>query len=76
MRLSQLTRRMDRGDEIRVCLSATPVDRMEIYCGAVRGIKKENPINGMFVSHVCACDECIVVEVQERKKGGQSPGAD
>ncbi len=73
MRLSQLTRRMDRGDELRVCLFGAPIDRNEIYAGKVREIKRDDPINGMSVSHVCAIGDTIVVEVAERGGGKGNP---
>ena len=68
MRLSQLTKRMDRGDEIRVCLFGAPIDRMEIYHGTAGGIKKDDPIRGMIVSHVAAASDTMVVEVRENNK--------
>ena len=68
MRLSQLTRRMDRDDEIRVCDYFAPCGRNPLYEGRVRGIKRDDPINGMPVSHVYACEDTIVVEIAERRK--------
>lgn len=70
MRLSQLTRRMDRSDEICVCLFGAPVKRMILYRGAVRGIKRADALNGMFVNHVCSDGDMIVVEVKERSAVG------
>ena len=67
MRLSQLTRRMDRSDEICVCLFGAPVDRAVLYHGAVCGIKRDDALNGMFVNHVCSDDDLIIVEVKERR---------
>lgn len=63
MRLSQLTRRINRDDMIMVFEQNAPVDQNLLYEGRVRGIKRDNPINRMSVSHVCAVGDTIVVEV-------------
>ena len=67
MRLSQLTRRMNRGDEICVCLFGAPIDRNELYRGAVGGIGRDDPLNRMSVSMVLADGDVLIVEVEKRK---------
>ena len=72
MRVSQLIRAMDKNDDIVINDFAKPVDNMTIYEGAVRGIRKDNPINKMHVSCICASNDtiCIVAE-NPREKGGE-----
>lgn len=69
MRLSQLTRRMDRRDEIQVCLLGEPIDRNVAYSGAVRGIGRDDPLNRMSVNHVCACEDVLLIEVRNPTVG-------
>lgn len=76
MRLSQLTRRMDRGDEIRVCLFGAPIGREKLYCGAVRGIRKEDCMNAMSVCRVYACGGTVIVEVKAREGCSQKAMVD
>ena len=63
MRLSQLTRRIDRDDTIMVFDEKAHVDQNLLYAGRVRGIKREDPINGAFVEGIMAQDNriCILI---------------
>ena len=61
MKVSQLLHAMDRDDEIVIDDGNKKLDRMTIYSGAVRGIKRDDPINKMVVKGVFATDDKIVV---------------
>lgn len=67
MRLSQLTRRMDKDDEICVMDSEASIDQNLLYEGRVRGIRREDPLNGAFVECICAADSVICVAVSQKK---------
>ena len=49
MRVSQIIHAMDRDDEILIEEANNKIDRMTLYHGEVRGIKKDDPINKMHV---------------------------
>ena len=70
MRVSQLIHAMDRDDEIVIDDFDAPIDKMNIYKGTVRGIKKDNPINRMHVMSVCADNDVILVLAIEQGKEG------
>lgn len=61
MKVSQLIHAMDRDDEIVIDDYDAPFDKMTIYEGTVRGIKKDNPINKMLIESVCAVNDTILV---------------
>lgn len=72
MKASQLIHAMDR--EAWICIEdfAKPIDRMTIYTGSARGIKKDDPINRMHVSLIFAVGDVIRILAEEpRKKGKQ-----
>lgn len=70
MRVSQLISVMDRDDWIIIDDYSEPVDRMTVYHGTVRGIKRDDPINGMHVEAVFASGDMIVVlAARPRGKG-------
>lgn len=66
MKVSQLLHVMDKDDDIIIEDESKRIDRMTIYKGEVRGIKRDDPINRMHVDHVFACDNTMFVLV----KGG------
>lgn len=68
MKVSQLIHVMDRDDDIVIDDYDAPMDRMRIYSGAVRGIKKDNPINKMVVMSVCADNDAILVLAIEPRR--------
>lgn len=69
MEVSQLIHAMDRDDEIVIDDYDAPFDNMTIYKGAVRGIKKDNPINKMHIERVLAANDTIfVLAVKQRKR--------
>ena len=80
MKVSQLIHAMDRDDDIIIDKADERIDKMTIYNGTVRGIKKDNPINKMHVQHVFACDNVMVVLAVEQRgafscaheKGGEA----
>ena len=69
MRLSQLTRRIDRDDTVMVFDEHAPIDQHLLYAGRVRGIKRDDPINGAFVESVLAQDNriCILISTAGKK---------
>ena len=64
MKLSQLTCRMDREEQIVVMDADLPIDRNVLHCGLVREIPRDVPWACAFVSCVCADSDVIVVEVK------------
>lgn len=64
MKVSQLLKVMDKDENICIEDCDKTVDDMEIYCGAVRGIKKDDPINKMHVVAIAAVDDLICVGVR------------
>ena len=70
MKVSQLLHAMDREDDIIIENGNERIDRMTIYKGEVRGIKRDDPVNRMHVEHVFACDNVMVVLVNEARVKG------
>ena len=68
MKLSQLTKVMDKDEEIFVSDRNAPIDKMLLYSGAVRGIVRDNPINKYHVNSVCADDDTILVLVERSSR--------
>lgn len=68
MRLSQLIHAMDKDDMIVIDDYNAPIDNMTIYQGTVRGIKRDNPINQMHVSNICAKDDIILVLAEKTRE--------
>lgn len=60
MRISQLTKVIDKDEKIIIEDYDAPIDKMRLYDGEVRGIKRDDPINKMTVVSVCADDDCIL----------------
>lgn len=65
MRVSQLLKVMDKDEDICIEDYNKTIDDMELYCGAVRGIKKDDPINKMQVVAIVAINDllCVCVRV-------------
>lgn len=72
MKVSQLLHAMDREDDIIIENGSERIDRMTIYEGEVRGIKRDDPVNRMHVEHVFACDNVMVVLVNEARAKGSA----
>lgn len=75
MKVSQLIHDMDKDDEIVIDDYDAPIDKMTIYKGAVRGIKKDNPVNKMHIESVCAVNSTILVlaaKPRKRSENGKS----
>ena len=68
MRVSQLLHVMDRDDEIIIDDANEKINRMRVYKGTVRGIKRYDPINQMHVNSVFADDSVIVVLAENNNK--------
>ncbi|MBE5943260.1 MAG: hypothetical protein E7264_12140 [Lachnospiraceae bacterium] len=73
MKISQLTKVMDKDDEIVIDDGNKSVDRMRVYEGAVRGIKRDSPINKMHVVVIYPYDNKLLVLAEyPTEKGGVS----
>ena len=70
MKVSQLLHAMDRDEEIIIEDGNQRINRMRLYEGTVRGIKRDDPINRMQVNHVFACDNVMVVLAEYRRGTG------
>ena len=70
MKVSQLLHAMDRDDFIIIDDYDAPIDKMNLYQGAVRGIHRDNPINKKHIDSICASDDKILVLVSEPKRKG------
>ena len=68
MRISQLLHVMDKDDEIIIDDYDEPINKMTVYRGIVRGIKRDDPINQMHVSSICAKDDAILVLVEKARE--------
>ena len=71
MKLSQLTRLMDKDDEIIINDDSKSVLSQRLYAGLVRGINRDNPINKYPITNIFGCDNAIVVFVVEPRKEGE-----
>lgn len=68
MKVSQLIHAMFRDDEIVIDdFDAPTIDKMTLYKGATRGIKKDDPINKMHVLSLCAVNDSIRVLVRKQR---------
>jgi hypothetical protein len=75
MRVSQILHAMDKDELIVINDYNEPIDKMTLYHGTVRGIKRDDPINKMHILNVCADDDTILVLVQKPEmKGGADNG--
>ena len=70
MRVSQLIHAMDRSDIIVIDDYNAPVFKNRIYCGEVRGIKRDDPINKMHVSSICADGDVLLVLAEKPRWKG------
>lgn len=61
MKISQLTRVMDKDDEIIIDDGNKKIDRQRVYQGTVRGIGRDNPINKMHVVVIYPYDNKLLV---------------
>ena len=70
MKISQLTRVMDKDDEIIIDDGNKKIDRQRVYQGTVRGIGRDNPINKMHVVVIYPYDNKLLVlaEYQNTKE--------
>lgn len=73
MKVSQLLHAMDLEDDIIIENGNERIDRMTIYKGEVRGIKRDDPVNRMHVEHIFACENVMVVLVNGESKKYFSP---
>lgn len=67
MRLSQLTKLMDRDDEIIVEDYHAPIDKMRLFCGKVKAIRRDDPINKSRIVSVCADNDTILILIEQKE---------
>ncbi len=65
MRLSQLTKLMDKGELICVDYDNVPIDQMNAYSGKVSGIKRDDAINKCHVTGISAFYDVILVLIEK-----------
>lgn len=73
MKVSQLLYRMDRTDYVSIFDGSKNIDENRLYQGEVRGIKKDNPVNGYLVVKLFAYEDVVIMEVElprVKMKGG------
>lgn len=68
MKISQLLHSMDKDDEIIINDEYKPINRMQIFRGKVRDIKRDDPVNRLHVNLCFACDDTMVVLTGERSR--------
>ena len=69
MRVSQLLYVMEKDDTVIIDDAEERIDRMRIYDGPVRGIKRDDLINRMHVHAICADDDQIKILAATPKRG-------
>ena len=67
MRVSQLLHTMDKEVLITILDAEKTIANHLLYEGDVRGITRDNPINGYHVTKIFAYDDIVVAEVKEPK---------
>lgn len=70
MRVSQLLHVIDKDDVIVIDDYDEPINKMTVYRGTVRGIRRDDPVNQMHVSGICAKDDTILVLAEKPSKKG------
>lgn len=68
MKVSQVLHKMQRLESVHIFDSTKPIDNNTLYEGAVRGIKRDDPVNGKFVTGIWACDYTLVLDVAPPKR--------
>lgn len=69
MRVSQLTKLIsDKDDEIVIDDENESLEKMNLYTGAVRGIKRDDPINKLHITSICAYNDTILVLVARKER--------
>ena len=61
MKLSQLLHKMERDAKIIVEDTSSAIDQMRVYEGEVRGIKRDDALNGYYVENVLVDGNVLVV---------------
>ncbi len=70
MKISQLLHAMDREDNIIINDEEENIDKNRLYCGNVRGIYRDSPINKYHITKIFAYGDVIVVFAVEPKWKG------
>ena len=63
MKVSQVLHKMQRDELVHIFDSTKPIDKNTLYEGEVRGVKRDDPVNGKFVTGIWACDDTVVLDV-------------
>ena len=80
MKVSQVQHCMHRDQKIYIIDSLLPVDRMNLFAGLRKNLKKDNELNKKHVRKLWASDDSIVLDVaapdhhkKEVQKNGEEP---
>jgi hypothetical protein len=68
MKVSQVLHKMERGELVHIFDSTKPIDNNTLYEGEVRGVKRDDPVNGKFVTGIWACGYTLVLDVAPPKR--------
>lgn len=68
MKVSQLLHEIDKDELVMIDDLDRNGDDITIYAGAVKGIKKDDPINKMHVEGIAAVGDTIMILAQKTKK--------
>lgn len=68
MKISQVLHKMQRYEQVHIFDSTKPIDNNTLYEGAVCGVKRDDPLNGKFVTGIWACDNTLVLDVSAPKR--------
>ena len=72
MKISQVLHKMQRADQVHIFDSTVPIDKNTLYEGTVRGIKRDDPLNGRFVTGIWVCNDTLVLDVATPKRRGKN----
>ena len=70
MKLSQLLKVMDKDDDITIYDYNKPTNNEPIFCGNIRKIYKDNPLNKCHIKYLIPCDNRILVEISLDERNG------
>lgn len=68
MKVSQVLHKMQRDELVHIFDSSAPIDKNTLYESDVRSIKRDDPVNGKFVTGIWACDYTLVLDVAPPKR--------
>ncbi len=68
MKVSQVLHKMQRDELVHIFDSTKPIDKNTLYEGEVRGVKRDDPVNGKFVTGIWACGYTLVLDIAPPKR--------